>query len=218
MRARFVGDVEHHRHPPRRHVGQRFHVGKLGAPIARNVDLGDRSAIAALSLVEIDQPVDHRLARHHLDLRIERGADRQAAFVEFLLAVIVVDVAPHLFGEIFGGENMGAGRPHRDVERLLLRLLGDIGRDVAVFRHAIDDVIAPRDRFVALAERIVIVRTLRQGGEVGGFRDRKLVHRLVEIEQRRRRDAIGAEAEIDFVEIKLEDFFFRVSAFDAQRQ
>ena len=58
----------------------------------------------------------------------------------------------------------------------------------------------------------------RQGGEVGGFRDRKLVHRLVEVEQRRGGDAVSAEAEIDFVEIKLEDFFFRVSTLDAQRQ
>ncbi len=113
---------------------------------------------------------------------------------------------------------MGAGRPHGDVERLLLRLVGDVGGDVAVFRHAIDDVIAPRDRFVAFAERIVIVRPLRQGGEVGCLRDRKLVHRLVEIEQRRGGHAVSAEAEIDFVEIKLEDFFLRVSALDAQRQ
>ena len=113
---------------------------------------------------------------------------------------------------------MGAGRPHRDVERLLLRLVGDVGGDVAVFGHAIDDVIAPRDRFVALAERVVVVRPFRQGGEVGRFRDRKLVHRLVEIQQRRGGDPIGAEAEIDFVEIKLEDFFLRVGALDAQRQ
>ena len=113
---------------------------------------------------------------------------------------------------------MSAGRPHGDVERLFLRLVGDVGGDVAVFGHAIDDVIAPRDRFVAFAERIVVVRPLRQGGEIGGFRDRKLVHRLVEIEQRRRGDPVGAEAEIDFVEIELEDFFLRVGALDAQRQ
>ena len=155
----------------------------------------------------------------HLHLRIERGAHRQAALVELLLAVIVEDVAADFFGEIFGGENMRAGRAHGDVERLLswpdrpLRL-----RDVAVLGHAIDHVVAARDRLVLAAERIVVVRALGQRRKIGGLRDRQFVDRLVEIQQRRRRDAVGAEAEIDLVQIELEDFLLRVGALDAQRQ
>jgi CDP-diglyceride synthetase len=68
-----------------------------------------------LRLVEIDEAVDHGLARQHLHLRIERGAHREPALVKLLLAVILEDVAAHLLGEIFGGESVGAGRPHGDV-------------------------------------------------------------------------------------------------------
>ena len=45
-------------------------------------------AAPALRLVVIDEAVGHGLARHHLHLRIERGAHRQAALVELLLAVV----------------------------------------------------------------------------------------------------------------------------------
>ena len=84
------------------------------------------------------------------------------ALVELLLTVIVVEIAPHFLGEIFGGEDMRAGRPHRDVERRLLGLIGVLLRDVAVLGHAIDHVIAALDRRIMAAERIVVVRTLRQ--------------------------------------------------------
>ena len=45
---------------------------------------------------------------------------------------------------------------------------------------------------------------------------RQLVHRLVEIVQRGGGDAVIAEAEIDLVEIKLEDLVLRIGGFDAQ--
>ena len=59
---------------------------------------------------------------------------------------------------------------------------------------------------------------LGQRRQIGGFRDREFVHRFVEIDQRRGRDAVGAEAEIDFVEIELEDAVLRIGALDAHRQ
>ena len=66
-------------------------------------------AAIALLLVEIDQAIDHGVARQHLQLGIERGAHREPALVELVLSVIVVEIAPHLFGEIFGGKDVGAG-------------------------------------------------------------------------------------------------------------
>ncbi len=180
--------------------------------------LADRAAPAALGLVEIDQPVGHGLARQHLHLRIERGAHREPALVELLLSVIFEQVAANLLGEVFGGEDVGAGRPHRDVERLLLGLLAGVGGNEAVLDHAIDHVVAARDRFVAVAERIVVVRALGQRGEIGRLGDRQLVHRLVEIEQRRGGDAVGAQSEINLIEIKLEDPVLRIGPLDAQRE
>src|SRR5690242_396971 len=99
---------------------------------------------------------------------------------------------------------MRPGRPRRDVEGLLLGVLAVLRLDVAVLHHAIDDVVAPFDGALALAERMQQRRRLRQGREIRGLGDAEFVYRLVEVEKRGRRDAIGAEAEIDLVEIKLE--------------
>ncbi len=214
---RQIAGLQHHREPPGRDVGERLDLGELGAPFARQVELLDRAAIALL-LVEVHEAVDQRLARQHLHLRIERGAHRETALVELLLGVVVVDVAADLFGEIFGREDMRAGRARRDAQRLLLRLARLFGGDEAVFRHAVDDVVAPLGRAVALAERMIVVRRLRQRGEVGHLRNRQLVHRLVEVEQRRGGDPIGAHAEIDLVEIELEDLLLREGALDLHRQ
>ena len=41
---------------------------------------------------------------------IERGADRQTALVQLLLAVALEDVAADLLGEILAGEGVGAVR------------------------------------------------------------------------------------------------------------
>jgi len=187
------------------------------APVAGNVELVRGAAIAPL-FVEIHEAVNQRLARQHLHLGIERGADGKAALVELLLRVIVVDVAAHLLGEIFRREDMGSGRALGDLERLFLGLLRVLRGDVAVLRHTIEHVIAPLERPLALAERMIVVRRLGQRGEVSGFRNGQLVHRLVEIEQRGGRHAVGAHAEIDFIEIKLEDALLREGALDLHRQ
>ena len=107
--GRLVADFQHHREPPGRDVVERLHVGELDAPVAGDVDLADRAA-PALRFVVTHQSVVQRLARQHLQFGVERGAHRQAAFVEFLLAVAVVEFAAHFLGEIFGGEDMRAGR------------------------------------------------------------------------------------------------------------
>ena len=73
-------------------------------------------------------------------------------------------------------------------------------------------------RALALPERMVVVRRLRQRGEIGRFRSDQLVHRLVEIEQRGGGDAVGADAEIDLVEIELEDLLLGEGALDLHRQ
>ncbi len=61
-------------------------------------------------------------------------------------------------------------------------------------------------------------RRLRQRREIGRVRHRQFVHRLVEVNQRGGGDAVGAEAEIDFVEIEFEDLVLRIGALDAHRQ
>ena len=54
--------------------------------------------------------------------------------------------------------------------------------------------------------------------EERGFGDGQLVERLVEIIERRRGDAVGAAAEIDLVEIELENAVLRENLLDPQRE
>src|SRR5262249_1416535 len=54
--------------------------------------------------------------------------------------------------------------------------------------------------------------------QMGRLGQGQVVTRLEEIEQRRRRNAIGAEAEIDLVEIELENLVLGVGALDLKRQ
>src|SRR6185312_3585276 len=139
--------------------------------------------------------------RDRLVFRVERRAYRQAAFVQLLLAVLLVELAADLLGEILGGDDMRAGRGfRRDAERRLLRLVGVGLLDEAGLRHAVDDPVAALERALALAERIVIIRRLRQRRQIRRLRDGQLIHRLVEIGERGGGDAVGAEAEINLVE------------------
>ncbi len=105
-----------------------------------------------------------------------------------------------------------------DGERFLARLVGIGLLDPAVFNEAVDHVVAPLHGPIPVTDRMQHRRRFRQRGEIRGFGHREFVYRLVEVDQRRRRDAVGAEAEIDFVEIKFEDAVLGIGALDAHRQ
>ncbi len=104
------------------------------------------------------------------------------------------------------------------VKRILAGLVGVGLLDPAIFQQPVDHVIAALDRAVVVAHRMQRRRRLRQRREVGGFRDREFIDRLVEIDQRRRGDAVGAKAEINFVQIEFENLVLRVGALDPHRQ
>ena len=214
---RLIAGLQHHGHPPGQDVRKRFYVGELDAPIAGYIELACRAA-PPLRLVKIDEAGGHGLARHHLQLWIERGPDRQSAFVEFLFAIAFEDVATDFLGKIFTGEDMRSVGPVGDDQRILAGLVGLGLLDPAVFQQAIDHVVAAFDGAVAVAHRMQRARRLRHRRQIGRFRDREVVHRLVEIDQRGRGNAVGAEPEIDFVEIELEDAILGISALDAHRQ
>ena len=82
--------------------------------------------------------------------------------------------------------------------------------------QAIQHIVAAGPGSVGILERIEIVRRLRQGGEIGGLRDRKLMHGLAVVIQRCRGDAVISETKIDFVEIKLENLLLGIGALDSE--
>ena len=110
---------------------------------------------------------------------------------------------------------MGAGRPRCHGERGLLRGLAVGGLDVAVLHHAVDHPVAPLDGAVALAERVQVGRRLGQRRQIRDLGYVQFVHRLVEIDERSGGDTVGAETEIDFVQVELEDLVLVVGALDA---
>ena len=147
---RLVADIEHHGHAPRRDVGQRLDVGELYAPVTGYIELAKRPAITG-RFVEIDEAGRHGLARHDLHFRIERRPDRQSAFVEFLFAVTLKNIAPDFLGKILAGENVRAIAAVGDDKRILARLVGIGLLDPAIFQQAIDHVITPLDGTIAVA-------------------------------------------------------------------
>ena len=180
-----------------------------------------RSAPAA-RLVEAHETVDEGLAGHGLHLRIEGRADQQAALVEGFLAVALGDVAADALGEIARGDAVRRNHARLDVERLLLGRRRVLVRDIAVGGHALDHPVPALDGGLALAEGVVVVRALGQGGDVSGLGDGQFVDRLAEIVERRGGDAVQVAAgrqgaEEDLVEIELEDLVLGEGRFHPQR-
>ena len=218
MVSPLADEFEHDRQPPFDDVAQRVDLGDRHAPVVAQFIEMLHGATPAVALVELDQAIHERLAGEHLELRIKGRAHRQAAFIERLLAEHLGQLAAHLLGEIVGREQMRGRVSLLDAERRGLGCLALLRRGETVLHHPVDHPIAPFDRAVRIAERIVVIRRLGQCREIGGLGQRQLVHRLVEILERRRGDAIGAEPEKDLVEVEFEDLVLAVGLLDAQRQ
>ena len=195
-----------------RHTGMR---GERGAPITCDFDLLHRAAPAAAPAIEGDEPVDQRLAGDALQPGIERGAHRETAAVKLVLAEAVENLAAYFLGEILGGEDLGAGRALDDAKRLSLRGLALFLGGEAVLDDTVDDPVAAGDGPVGKLERIVVARRLGEGCKIGAIGKRQLVQSLVPIGLGRGRHAIGAHAEIDLIEIELEDLLLGEGALDA---
>ena len=69
-----------------------------------------------------------------------------------------------------------------------------------------------------VAERVQRTRLLRQGGEIRDFGDGQFVHRLVEIVQRCGSDAVVGKAEINFIEVELENLLLRIGRLNSHAQ
>src|SRR5207302_1052172 len=91
----------------------------------------------------------------------------------------------------------------RDRGPLLLR------RDEAVLAHPLQDVALAGNRLLWSALRLVAARRLRQPSEQRGLGDGEVLDPAVAELPRRRRDAVGAGAEVDVVQVEVEDVVLR---------
>ena len=135
--------------------------------------MADRAAIAVTAIIG-DQAVAQRLVGIALQHRVEAGPHAQTALIHEVLAEMGDQFASDLLIEIGRAENlrfraaMKGNRLGEGCRRL------DRG-DGADFPHAVDHVIPAIERGLVMTGRVVILRPLRQGGEVGAFRHRQLV-------------------------------------------
>ena len=83
--------------------------------------------------------------------------------------------------------------------------------------HQPDDRVAALDRAIGIAARIVALGTLRERRERRRLGEIQIAHGLAEVALRGRLDAVGAVAEVDLVEVELEDFLLRVTLLDLPR-
>ncbi len=197
------------------------------APVARDVDTLHCAAPAALA-IERDETVDQHPPRDPLHVGVECGSDREAAVdtvvptpsaldaaIEPVLAVHFNEPAPHLLGKVVGRIDLRAERTDVDLEGLGFCNPRLLGADVAVLGHLIEDPIAPLGGLLRLAEGMVVVGRLRQRGEIRGLLEFQLGELLAEIVERRGSNPIRSDAEIDLVEIELEDLLLGEGPLDA---
>jgi hypothetical protein len=77
--------------------------------------------------------------------------------------------------------------------------------EVALLRHEREHEIAPRARGIGVARWIVERGPLGERGERGRFHEGELRRGMAEVVARRRVDAVPVVAEVDLIEIRLED-------------
>ena len=215
-----AADLERHRELPFRQHARRARqsgerTGPAGAQGLGGVEPGDRAAERAVRAIVCHQPVAEHLVGGGLQRRVQTGANFEAAFGRGFGAEAVDQLAPDLLAE-----PVGPGHDVRPVERagdhgagLGRRRL--LGRDRLVVHHAVQHPVPPGARRFGKAKRVVVVRPLGQRGEEGRLRQGDLVQRLVEIRLCRSRHAVRLQAEVDLVQIQLENSLLGQRLLDA---
>ena len=178
---------------------------------------GNRAAPPAMAVLVGDQPGAQRFIRSRLQSLIEAGAHRQPGPVQNFFAIAGQQVAPDLLGEI-GGSDLFRLLPMAKLEGLSfgLRCLGLGG--CSVFDHPLQDPIAASFCRLREARRAVSVWCLGEPGEERSLTEGQIIERFVEIGERRSRDTVSTRAEIDFVQVELEDALLRQRGLDAGGQ
>ncbi len=95
---------------------------------------------------------------------------------------------------------------------------GFLCRDEFLFQHPVDHPVSAGNRSLFSPDRVIIVRTFRQGRQIGDFGNGQVIQAFIKIVQGRSGNAIGPIAQINLVQIQFQDAVLIQRAFDAQRQ
>ena len=145
------------------------------------------------------------------DLRVERRGDPQAAAVDLVLAgdaagqQLLLDQRQHV--ALLAAE-LALRRDLGELRQPLQRRVALLGRDRAHLGHAVEDVgVAVLEVVLGLLAvgRVVLGRVVEHRRQDRRLAEAEVLGVVVEEGLRRRLDAVGAAAEVDGVEVALED-------------
>ena len=146
-------------------------------------------------------------------------SDARRPGVEVASRSALLELVPHLLGEVGGEPGLGARLRRRghDPQRLPQRLLGERPRDAPLVAQQRQHQVVPGERLVGMPAGVVVGGRLGEAGEERRLGEGQLAGRVAEVLARRRLDPLGSVAEIDVVEVELEDLLLRVAALDLLR-
>ncbi len=166
----------------------------------------------ALRILLARQLLADRILGVALQPRIQRGAHHQATLEDSRGTELGLELLLHVRNEVGRRVDPIAGR----LRALQLHLLGErllvLGfGDVAVSEHLDQHVVAALQRTVRVVVRVESARLLRQAREHGCLRQRELACLFREVGARCRLRPVGSVAEVDGVEVHLEDLLLGVA-------
>ena len=216
-------DLQHHGDRPARDIACYGGLGQGLAPCSLiSQKLGRKSRgratpQAAIAVIAFQGAAQRDLG-HALQAFIHARTHRIAARQELALAILRRKLAADLIGEIVARRHGGAEwldmAALDSFKRRGLRTLHFSARDIAVFIHLAQHIVAATDGAIVIAHRVKIRRRLRQRGQIGRLFQRQRFEIGVEVGLGRRSHAIGILAKEDLVEIKLKDAFLAQRGFD----
>jgi hypothetical protein len=144
-----------------------------------------------------------RAFRRLLHVQIEGRVDAQPAFVQ-VAAELRVQLHPQPLDEV-RGDIAVVGAVRREDEWVGAPQLALFRREEALIAHQAQHDIAPPHGAVGMGARVIERRELRQRRQHRGLGDVELVGRLAEVDLRRRGHAVRPGAQVDLVQVQLQD-------------
>ena len=164
----------------------------------------------------VQQGLAQGLVGSHLQALVDGGIDLHAGAVD-PVPILLVELLAHHLGDIAGiGADLAAVQFGAD--RLGLRLLILFLVDITELAHTAKNVVATDQCALRIDDRVVARRRLGQTGDHRRLGNAQLVQGLAIIDLGRGHHAIGAVAEIDLVQVELENGLLVQFLLDLQRQ
>ena len=200
------------------HQGQnlaRLRVQGDQGGVAHIATAGRAIGPVAVALGQAGQVVADDVAGRLVEVEVQGGIDAQPALLQPLQAQLLLQQPPDVHHKVGGADGKGRGSERQP---LCLGLPGLRLGDEPLLDHQPQDDRLPRFGPLPVLERVVVGRRLNQPDQQGALGQVQVADVLAKVGLGRRLDAVGHVAEIDFVQVKGQDFVFGVAAGDAPGQ